>query len=120
MRYYHKVLCKKRTHIVAIDMGMRTTKAVSLQRARTGSTCCATRFRTRPFTRRASPPNWSRSTQERDGSLGRQTRQVILIVASTIVLLRHAKWPLVPVSDMRQMLKFNSKNYLHRTSRITF
>jgi type IV pilus assembly protein PilM len=47
-------------------------------------------------------------------ALGAKTRQVVLVVGVNDCLLRHAELPLVPVSDMRTMLKFNSKNYLQQ------
>src|SRR2546430_5469750 len=47
-------------------------------------------------------------------SLGGRTKQVVVAVGVGDSLVRHAELPMVPVADMRIMLKYNSKNYLQQ------
>ena len=46
-----------------------------------------------------------------------KTRQVTLAVGSEDSVLRSTEMPLLPLADMRQMLKFNAKNYLQQDLR---
>jgi Tfp pilus assembly PilM family ATPase len=44
--------------------------------------------------------------------LGAPTRQTVLAVGVQESLLRHAEMPMIPVPDLRNMLKYGSRNYL--------
>jgi type IV pilus assembly protein PilM len=46
-----------------------------------------------------------------------KTRQVTLAIGAGDSILRTAEFPLMPASEMRQMLKLNSKNYLQQDLR---
>lgn len=106
---------KKREHIVVIDLGGSTTKAIYV-RHQEG------RFTLMRFAVQETPArdkgNDRESLAERMRNavqaLGAPTRQVILVVDVSDSLVRHAEMPLVPVSDMRMMLKLNTKNYLQQ------
>jgi type IV pilus assembly protein PilM len=106
---------KRRTHIVAIDMGMRTTKGVSLQRRATGFDLLRYTIQDAPTQEKSlSTELMAEHLKNVVEALGAKTRQVILVVGVNDCLLRHAELPLVPIDDMRMMLKFNSKNYLQQ------
>ena len=47
-------------------------------------------------------------------AIGFKQKHVGLVIGVQESLLRHAELPLVPVDDMRLMLKYNSKNYLQQ------
>ncbi len=106
---------KKRTQIVAIDMGMRTTKAVSLQRRGAGFELLRYAIQDAPVLEKGfSTSAVAEHLKSVMGALGAKTRQVVLVVGVNDCLLRHAELPLAPIDDMRLMLKFNSKNYLQQ------
>lgn len=106
---------KKRNHLVAIDLGSRTTKAVSVQRQ-------GDRFALLNYTIQPAPVFENGFSQDLMGAhlrlvcqaLNPKSKQVSLAVGVSDALLRHAELPQVPVSDMRAMLKFNSKTYLQQ------
>jgi type IV pilus assembly protein PilM len=107
---------KKRDQIVAIDLGTRTTKAVHLQRK-------GERFSLVNYTILDTPGSDKAPTPEalaehlkavaHDLKASR-VKQVTLALGVTESLLRQVEVPLMPVSDIRQMLKFNSKTYLQQ------
>ena len=106
---------KRREQIVAIDLGGRFTKAVHLQYKND-------RYSLLGFTVMDSPPNEKGLSVDAladhlktiSRTLGDRVKQVTLAVGVPEAFVRHAELPPVPVSDMRQMLKFNTKNYLQQ------
>jgi type IV pilus assembly protein PilM len=106
---------KRRTHLVAIDLGTRTTKAVSLQRNGTGFDLVRYTIQDAPVRENCSSPELLAAHMKNVmDSLGAKTRQVILVAGVNDTLLRHAEVPFAPVDDMRLMLRFNPKNYLQQ------
>ena len=106
---------RRRDQIVAIDLGARTTKAVHLQRKGAGFSILSYALQDAP----AYEKNLSRELLgEHLGAvsqaLGSRCKQVTLVLGVGDSLLRRAEMPVVPVADMRIMLKFNSKNYLQQ------
>lgn len=107
------VQAKKRTQVVAIDMGSRTTKAVSLQRR--GATFDLLRYTIQDapvHEKSPSPELLGAHLKSIMDALGARTKQVTLLIGVNDSLLRHAEVPLVPVNDLRLMLKINTRNYL--------
>lgn len=106
---------KKREHIVVIDLGGSTTKAIYV-RHQEG------RFTLMRFVVQESPAQdkgtererWAERMRQAVQALAAPTRQIILVVDISDSVVRHAEMPLVPVSDMRMMLKLNTKNYLQQ------
>lgn len=106
---------KRREQIVAIDLGGRFTKAVHLQYKND-------RYSLLGYTVMDSPPNETGLSVDVLAdhlkavarALGDRIKQVTLAVGVPDTFVRHAELPPVPVSDMRQMLKFNTKNYLQQ------
>src|SRR5690242_78631 len=106
---------KKRAQIVAIDLGMRTTKAVSVQRRGESFELLRYTIQDAPIQEKGfSPELMAEHLKSVFEALGSKTRQVSLVVGVQDTLVRHAEVPFVPVEDMRLMLKFNSKNYLQQ------
>ena len=106
---------KKRAQIVAIDLGRRSTKAVSIQRRGTSFELLRYTIQDAPIQEKGlSPELMAEHLKTVFDALGAKTRQVTLVVGVHYTLVRHAEVPFVPVEDMRLMLKFNSKNYLQQ------
>src|SRR6266496_3385164 len=106
---------KRLDQITAIDLGARTTKAIHLQRK--GGELILLNYALQ------DPPAYEKGLSAQllgehlgavNQALGSRTKQVVLAVGAGDSLVRHAELPMIPVSDMRIMLKFNSKNYLQQ------
>lgn len=105
----------KRTSVVAVDLGQRTTKAVYVQRKGEG-------FELLQYALQDSPVSDKQLAPEVIGdhlksvldAMGYKGRKISLVIGTGDALLRNAELPAVPVDDMRLMLKFNSKNYLQQ------
>src|SRR6266496_6284172 len=106
---------KRLDQIIGIDLGARTTKAVHLQRKGGGLSLVGFALQDAPAHEKAlSPELLGEHLGAISQALGSRTKQVVLAVGVGDSLLRHAEMPLLPVGDMRIMLKFNSKNYLQQ------
>ena len=107
---------KKRDQIVAIDLGGRTTKAVHLQRR--GDRFCLVNYAIldapvpeKNFSAEKMTEHLKEVARTLDSG---RTRPVTLAIGVTESLFRQVEMPLMPLTDMRQMLKFNAKNYLQQ------
>jgi type IV pilus assembly protein PilM len=107
---------KKRDQIVALDLGARTTKAVHLQRK-------GERFSLVSYAIVDAPTDEKALTPERMADHLRvvaqelkvtRTKHMTVALGVNESLLRQVEVPIMPVSDIRQMLKFNSKSYLQQ------
>jgi type IV pilus assembly protein PilM len=108
----------KRDQIFAIDLGTRTTKAVLLDRR--DASFCLSRFTVQdaPIYDKALPQGLlTEHLKAIVAAIQPKTRQVTMAIGASESVLRTAEFPLMPVSEMRQMLKFNSKNYLQQDLR---
>ena len=106
---------KKRDHILAIDLGGHTTKAVYLQRRGEKFHLVSYAIVVAPQQEKAfSADVLAEHLKVVTRTLGGRTRQVTLSVGVSDTLFRQVELPLMPVDDLRQMLKFNSKNYLQQ------
>jgi len=100
---------------VAIDLGSRTTKAVSLQRHGEGFSLVNFAVQDAPvFEKTFSADVLADHLRNISQVLNAKTKQVSVAISVTDALLRHTELPLVPVADMRAMLKFNAKMYLQQ------
>jgi type IV pilus assembly protein PilM len=105
----------KRNSVVAIDLGQRTTKAVHLQRKGEALDLIE-------YAIQEAPSSDSTPSAELIGdhlkslieAIRYKGKKVTLVFGVGDALLRHAELPMVPVGDMRLMLKYNSKNYLQQ------
>ena len=109
---------KKRNQILAIDFGTRATKSVLLDRTQDSFVLSRYAITDAPIYEKGIPQGLLtehlRSIAE---VMNPKTRQVTIAIGSEDSLLRSTEMPLLPVADMRQMLKFNSKNYLQQDLR---
>jgi type IV pilus assembly protein PilM len=109
---------KKRDQVFAVDLGSRTTKAVLLERR--DNTFSLARFTVQdaPIYDKALPQGLLtehlRSIME---AMQPKTRQVTLAIGAADSVLRSTELPLMPISEMRQMFKFNSKTHLQQDLR---
>jgi type IV pilus assembly protein PilM len=106
---------KRREQITAIDLGAHSTKAVHVQRrgeryALLGFTIQSTPISESGLSREALAEHLRKVMQ----GLGGRCKQAVLAMDVGESLMRHAEMPLVPVSDMRTMLKLNPKSYLQQ------
>lgn len=106
---------KKLDQIVAIDLGSRTTKAVYLQRNGDGFSLLRYAIQDAPiYDKTPSPELLGEHLRVITQSLEAKTKQVTLVVGMADSILRNAELPQMPVSEMRLMLKFNTKTYLQQ------
>lgn len=109
---------KRRDQILSLDLGGRTTKAVYLQRK--GDRFSLQNFAVfdspaseKPVTALA-PEMLAEHLKEVARTLGGRGKQVTLAVGVAETVFRQVEMPPMPVSDMRRMIKFNSRNYLQQ------
>ena len=106
---------RKQDQLVAVDLGSRTTKAVHVQRK--GETIVLTRYALLDapiYEKSFSVDLLSEHLKAVSKSLDARTKRLVLAIGVTDVVVRHADMPTIPVSDMRQILKNNSKTYLQQ------
>src|SRR5687767_12534788 len=106
---------KKREQIVAIDLGSRTTKAVHL--VRKGDTYVLARYAIQDaplYEKNITPDLLSEHLRMVMQALDAKVKSVTLSVGVSDSILRNAELPLMPIQEMRLMLKYNTKNYLQQ------
>ncbi len=110
-----KMRSKHRDEIIAVDLGGRHTKAVHVQN-RGGQ------FHLLAYTIQDSPSEQASFSvdvlaehlKSVSRALGDRTKNLTIALGATEAVVRRAEMPPMPVGDMRQLLKFNSKNYLQQ------
>lgn len=107
---------KKRDQIVALDLGARTTKAVHLQRKGERFSLLNYAILDTPAEEKALSPeklaeHLRAVVQELKTT---RVKQVTVALGVNDSLLRQVEVPIMPIPDIRQMLKFNSKTYLQQ------
>src|SRR6476661_309769 len=106
---------KRRDQMLSIDLGGRTTKAVHLQRK--GDQYVLSRFVLLDapiYEKNLSADLLAEHLKAVFQALDSKTKLVTLAVGVQDSIVRHADLPLMPVGDMRQVLKNNTKNYLQQ------
>jgi|ERR1044071_1458164 type IV pilus assembly protein PilM len=106
---------KKRDQMISIDLGGRTTKGVHLQRK--GDDYILSRFVLQDapiYEKSLSADLLGEHLKTVCQALDARTKLVTLAVSVQDSVVRHAELPLMPVNDMRQVLKNNTKNYLQQ------
>ncbi|MBI5774022.1 MAG: pilus assembly protein PilM [Verrucomicrobia bacterium] len=108
-------MAKKREQIVAIDLGSNKTKAVFLQRKADKLTLAGFLMLDAPvYERTLSVGVLSEHLRAITHTLGAKCKHVCLVSGVADSILRHADVPMVPLSDLRTMVKFGTKNYLQQ------
>jgi len=106
---------KKRDQIIAIDLGGRSTKAVHVQRR--GDVCTLLRYCVMDapiYEKSLSVDLLAEHLKAVYSALDTKTKFVSLAVGVADSVVRHTELPQIPVADMRQILKVNTKNYLQQ------
>ena len=106
---------KRRDEIIAVDLGGRHTKAVHLQSK-------GDQLRLVSYTIQDSPSEQTSFSTEVMGehlksvsrALGDGTKSVVISLGVADSVVRRTEMPPMPIEEMRQMLKFNTKNYLQQ------
>ena len=106
---------KKRDQILAVDLGSRTTKAVHVQRRGEGYALCGYAMVDAPiFEKSLSAELLAEHLKGVNQALGNKAKSVALTVGVGDALVRPVEMPLMPIDDLRMVLKHNSKNYLQQ------
>jgi len=106
---------KKRDQLLSIDLGGRTTKAVHLQRRGDRFVLSGYALLDAPvYERNLSADLLGEHIKGVCQALETKNRSVSLAIGVNDSIVRHAEFPQIPLSDMRQVLKNNSKNYLQQ------
>jgi type IV pilus assembly protein PilM len=104
--------------IMAIDLGTRTTKAVLLDRTAEGLSLSRFAVQDAPIYDKAMPQGLlTEHLRNVVAALEPKTKHATISIGAGDSLLRSTELPLLPLPEMRQMLKFNSKNYLQQDLR---
>lgn len=106
---------KKRSQIIAVDLGIRTTKAVLLERR--GDFLALTRYAmldSPGANKKNSPEELAEHLRALAAALGNPTKYIALAVGVNDALIKLVEFPQIPVYEMRQALKMNHKNYLQQ------
>jgi len=105
----------RRDSIISVDLGGRTTKAVHLQKKADKYIMSSYALLDAPIYEKAlSADMLSEHLKAVSLALDTKTRLTTLVVGVGDSIVRHAELPAMPLNDMRQVLKMNSKNYLQQ------
>lgn len=113
--FLHSGAKKKRDQLVAIDLGGRTTKAIHVQRKGEGLALVRYAVLDAPiYEKSLSAELLSEHLKAVSQALDARTKVTSLAVGVADAVVRHAEMPPIPVGDLRQILKNNSKTYLQQ------
>jgi type IV pilus assembly protein PilM len=106
---------KRRDEVIAIDLGGRHTKAVHVrnkgdQLSLVGYTLQDSPNEQSSFSVEVLAEHLKTVTE----ALGDSTKSVVVALGVVDSIVRRAEMPPMPLGDMRQLLKFNAKNYLQQ------
>jgi type IV pilus assembly protein PilM len=106
---------KKRDQTIAIDLGGRSTKAIYVQRRGDGYSLLRYCVMDAPiFEKHLSVEVLADHLKAVCQALEAKTKYVTLAISASDSIVRHAELPQIPMADMRQILKNNTKNYLQQ------
>jgi type IV pilus assembly protein PilM len=106
---------KRRDHLFSIDLGGRNTKATCLEQRVSSYALSAFAIMDAPiFDKSWSVDLLSDHLKAVVQALKPKTKQVIVAIDVNEVVVRTVEMPLMPVFEMRQILKINSKSYLQQ------
>jgi len=106
---------KRRTQMISVDLGSRTTKAVLLERR--GEILALTRYALLDapiFEKRISPELLGEHLRSVADALGNTTKFFTVAVGLDDAVVRQIELPQIPIDEMRQILKVNHKSYLQQ------
>jgi type IV pilus assembly protein PilM len=106
---------KKRDSIIAVDLGGRTTKAVHLQRRGDQYVLSSYALLDAPiYEKSLSAAMLTEHLKSVCQALDSRTKLISLVIGVNDSVVRHTELPQMPVGDMRQVLRMNTKNYLQQ------
>lgn len=106
---------RKRDSILSIDLGSRTTKAVHLMRRGDRFALAGYVIRETPESDKPlEPVALGEHIRSICQSLDPKTKRAIVSLGVQDSILRNTEMPQVPISEMRQMLKVGTQNYLQQ------
>jgi len=112
---FFSAFSSRRDQIIAVDLGSKVTKAVQLSRKGEDYTLDAFALVEVPGENPAGYADvFADHLQEVLEALDTRCKQLCIAIGVNDSLLRHAEMPMVPVADMRSMLRYGSKNYLQQ------
>jgi type IV pilus assembly protein PilM len=115
LAFFESFTKRNRDELVAVDLGSRTTKAVYLKRGPQGVTLSGYTMLDAPiFEKNLSAESLAEHLAAVHQALGSKTKQLSLAIGVNDALVRLVEMPRIPVSDLRQVLKHNSKTYLQQ------
>jgi len=106
---------KRRDQVVAVDLGVRSTKAVHVQRrGETFSLVNYVLLDSPVFDKNSAAELLTDHLKNVVRAMSVRTKQLTLALSDSETVFRQVEVPLMPVGDLRRMLKFNSKTYLQQ------
>jgi type IV pilus assembly protein PilM len=106
---------KQRDEVVAVDLGGRHTKAVHIQNKSGRYNLIAYSIQDSPTEQASTSVDvLAEHLKSVFHSLGNRTRDTAIALGPNDTVIRRAEMPPMPVGDMRQLLKFNSKTYVQQ------
>jgi type IV pilus assembly protein PilM len=106
---------KKRTQMISVDLGARTTKAVLLeQRGEVWALCRYALLDAPIFEKKISPELLAEHLKSVVEALGAEAKLITLSVGLDDAVLKQVDLPQIPIDEMRLMLKTNSKALLQQ------
>src|SRR5258708_14111897 len=106
---------KKRDQIIAIDLGGRATKAIHVQRKGSSYTLLRYCVMDAPiFEKNISVDLLAEHLKAISQAIEAKTKYVSLAIGVNDSIVRLAEMPQIPMEDVRQILKNNTKNYLQQ------
>lgn len=106
---------KGRDQLFAVDLGGRTTKAAYLQRQNQEYALCRFALIDAPiFEKTWSVELLSEHLKQVAQNVEPATKQVTIALGFNDLVVRNIEMPMMPVDEMRQILKINSKAYLQQ------
>lgn len=112
---FTKSRARKRDHIIAIDLGGRSSKAVYLQRKGDRFTLASYAILdAASHEKSVSPEVLTDHLKELGRLLDARGKHLSLALGVNDTVFKQTDVPLMAPADMRQMLKYNTKNYLQQ------
>ena len=106
---------KRRSQMMAVDLGTRTTKAVLMERR--GEVLAMSRYALLDapiYDKKFSPELLADHLRSVADALGGSTKFVTLAIGLDDAIVRQVELPQIPVGEMRLVLKNNTKGYLQQ------
>src|SRR5882672_2109849 len=106
---------KKRDQVVAVDLGSRTYKAVRVQRRGQSYVLNGYAILDAPiFEKTLSPELLAEHLKTVSQALETKSKQISLTIGVSEAIVRTVEMPLMPLDDLRSVLKHSSRNYLQQ------